>query len=75
MWIPDPETVWRGAELFKDYKAGDKELHVVTEDGEVSAGADEERRRGIMIQSYQCPDVIAMDNEEKEDILNIQARL
>ena len=39
MWIPDPETVWRGAELAKDYKSGEKELHVVTEDGEVSAGA------------------------------------
>ena len=36
VWIPDPESVWRGAELLSDYKADDKQLKVLTEDGEVS---------------------------------------
>ena len=35
IWIPDPESVWRGAELLKDFKSGDKTLLVHTEDGEV----------------------------------------
>ena len=35
VWIPDPESVWRGAELLNDYKADDKQLEVLTEDGEI----------------------------------------
>ena len=34
IWIPDPERVWRGAELLRDYKTGDKELLIQTEDDE-----------------------------------------
>ncbi|XP_077174238.1 unconventional myosin-Va isoform X2 [Paroedura picta] len=33
IWIPDPEVVWKSAELLKDYKPGDKVLHLRFEDG------------------------------------------
>ncbi|XP_060116285.1 unconventional myosin-Va isoform X8 [Heteronotia binoei] len=33
IWIPDPEVVWKSAELLKDYKRGDKVLHLKLEDG------------------------------------------
>ena len=34
VWISNPETVWQGACVVKDYKSGDKQLLVKTEDGE-----------------------------------------
>uniref|UniRef100_A0A8D2Q936 Unconventional myosin-Va n=1 Tax=Varanus komodoensis TaxID=61221 RepID=A0A8D2Q936_VARKO len=33
IWIPDAEVVWKSAELLKDYKPGDKVLHLQLEDG------------------------------------------
>uniref|UniRef100_A0A669PPW5 Myosin VC n=1 Tax=Phasianus colchicus TaxID=9054 RepID=A0A669PPW5_PHACC len=33
VWIPDSEEVWQSAEITKDYKAGDRFLHVQLEDG------------------------------------------
>uniref|UniRef100_A0A4X1T9R6 Unconventional myosin-Va n=1 Tax=Sus scrofa TaxID=9823 RepID=A0A4X1T9R6_PIG len=33
VWIPDPEEVWKSAELLKDYKPGDKVLLLHLEDG------------------------------------------
>ena len=32
VWIPDVDRVWRGAELLKDYKTGDKHLCIKTEE-------------------------------------------
>ncbi|KAI4555093.1 hypothetical protein MJT46_015479 [Ovis ammon polii x Ovis aries] len=32
VWIPDPDEVWRSAELTKDYKEGDKSLQLRLED-------------------------------------------
>ncbi|XP_052011714.1 unconventional myosin-Vb [Apodemus sylvaticus] len=32
VWIPDPDEVWRSAELTKDYKDGDKSLQLRLED-------------------------------------------
>uniref|UniRef100_A0A673NDN6 Unconventional myosin-Vb-like n=1 Tax=Sinocyclocheilus rhinocerous TaxID=307959 RepID=A0A673NDN6_9TELE len=32
VWIPDPEEVWKSAEIIKDYKEGDKVLHLKLED-------------------------------------------
>ncbi|XP_054842778.1 unconventional myosin-Vb isoform X2 [Eublepharis macularius] len=32
VWIPDPEEVWKSAEIIKDYKEGDKTLHLKLED-------------------------------------------
>nr|XP_014426711.1 unconventional myosin-Va [Pelodiscus sinensis] len=33
VWIPDPEEVWKSAELLKDYKQGDKVLQLRLEEG------------------------------------------
>lgn len=35
MWIPDPEEVWKSAEIRKDYKPGDTVLHLHLEEGTV----------------------------------------
>ncbi|XP_074064786.1 unconventional myosin-Vb isoform X2 [Macrotis lagotis] len=32
VWIPDPDEVWRSAEIVKDYKEGEKVLHLKFED-------------------------------------------
>ncbi|KAF4803805.1 Unconventional myosin-Vb [Turdus rufiventris] len=32
VWIPDPDEVWRSAEITKDYKEGDKTLQLKLED-------------------------------------------
>ncbi|XP_074711955.1 unconventional myosin-Vb [Strix uralensis] len=32
VWIPDPDEVWRSAEIIKDYKEGDESLHLKLED-------------------------------------------
>lgn len=34
VWIPDPEVVWRGAELLEDFK-GQSQIKIQYEDGEV----------------------------------------
>lgn len=36
VWIPDTDEVWRSAEITKDYKEGDKSLHLKLEDETVS---------------------------------------
>uniref|UniRef100_A0A8C5MR20 Unconventional myosin-Va n=1 Tax=Leptobrachium leishanense TaxID=445787 RepID=A0A8C5MR20_9ANUR len=33
VWIPDPEEVWKSAELTRDYKLGDNVLHLRLEEG------------------------------------------
>ena len=38
VWIPDPEEVWKSAEITQDYKDGDRSLHLQLEDGTVSTG-------------------------------------
>lgn len=35
VWIPDPEDVWKSAEIAKDYRVGDKVLRLLLEDGTV----------------------------------------
>lgn len=35
VWIPDNEEVWQSAEITKNYKAGDRFLHLQLEDGTV----------------------------------------
>ncbi|NXX16478.1 MYO5A protein, partial [Podargus strigoides] len=33
VWIPDPDVVWKSAELLKDYKPGDEVLQLRLEEG------------------------------------------
>lgn len=35
VWIPDPEDVWKSAELLKDFSNGDQHLQLRLEDGKV----------------------------------------
>jgi hypothetical protein len=39
VWIPDPEEVWKSAEIAKDYRAGDRVLRLLLEDGMVRVSA------------------------------------
>lgn len=32
VWIPDPEDVWKAAEIIRDYKEGEAVLHLKLED-------------------------------------------
>ncbi|XP_075431820.1 unconventional myosin-Va isoform X2 [Ascaphus truei] len=34
VWVPDPDDVWKSAQLTKDYKTGDKLLHLRLEEGQ-----------------------------------------
>uniref|UniRef100_A0AAR2JVK4 Unconventional myosin-Vb n=1 Tax=Pygocentrus nattereri TaxID=42514 RepID=A0AAR2JVK4_PYGNA len=36
VWIPDPEEVWKPAEIIRDYKEGESVLHLKLEDESVS---------------------------------------
>lgn len=39
VWIPDPEEVWKSAEIAKDYRVGDPVLRLLLEDGTVRVSA------------------------------------
>nr|XP_051707192.1 unconventional myosin-Vb [Oryctolagus cuniculus] len=61
VWIPDPEEVWRSAELTKDYKEGDRCLQLRLEDETV-------REYPIDVQSNQLPflrnpDILVGEND------------
>ncbi|KAG7249271.1 hypothetical protein CRUP_008893, partial [Coryphaenoides rupestris] len=36
VWIPDPDDVWKAAEITKDYKEGESVLHLKLEDETVT---------------------------------------
>lgn len=36
VWVPDPDDVWKAAEITRDYKEGEAVLHLQLEDGTVS---------------------------------------
>lgn len=61
VWIPDPEDVWRPAELTRDYKEGDRSLQLRLEDDTV-------REYPIDAQSKQLPflrnpDILVGEND------------
>ncbi|XP_055994122.1 unconventional myosin-Vb isoform X2 [Sorex fumeus] len=61
VWIPDPEEVWRSAELTKDYQDGDTSLQLSLEDGTV-------QEIPIDVQSNQLPflrnpDILVGEND------------
>lgn len=51
VWIPDPEEVWKSAELLKDYKPGDKVLQLRLEEGKVSLHVV--RRLIVLVPSWR----------------------
>lgn len=34
IWIPNASTVWEGAELVADFHEGDKQLNIITDNGD-----------------------------------------
>ncbi|KAL1773922.1 unconventional myosin-Vb isoform X2 [Sigmodon hispidus] len=61
VWIPDPDEVWRSAELTKDYKEGDKSLQLRLEDDTI-------REYPIDVQNNQLPflrnpDILVGEND------------
>nr|XP_058895729.1 unconventional myosin-Vb isoform X3 [Kogia breviceps] len=61
VWIPDPDEVWRSAELTKDYKEGEKSLQLRLEDETI-------REYPIDVQSNQLPflrnpDILVGEND------------
>ncbi|XP_049637542.1 unconventional myosin-Vb [Suncus etruscus] len=61
VWVPDPEEVWRSAELTKDYQEGDKSLQLRLEDGTIQESP-------IDVQSNQLPflrnpDILVGEND------------
>ncbi|XP_057382659.1 unconventional myosin-Vb isoform X1 [Balaenoptera acutorostrata] len=61
VWIPDPDEVWRSAELTKDYKEGEKSLQLRLEDETI-------REYPIDVQGNQLPflrnpDILVGEND------------
>ncbi|KAM7228907.1 hypothetical protein CapIbe_020195 [Capra ibex] len=61
VWIPDPDEVWRSAELTKDYKEGDKSLQLRLEDETV-------QEYPVDVQNNQLPflrnpDILVGEND------------
>nr|XP_005886774.1 PREDICTED: unconventional myosin-Vb [Bos mutus] len=61
VWIPDPDEVWRSAELTKDYKEGDKSLQLRLEDETI-------QEYPINVQNNQLPflrnpDILVGEND------------
>ncbi|XP_070308671.1 unconventional myosin-Vb isoform X1 [Odocoileus virginianus] len=61
VWIPDPDDVWRSAELTKDYKEGDKSLQLRLEDETI-------QEYPIDVQNNQLPflrnpDILVGEND------------
>nr|XP_042120289.1 unconventional myosin-Vb isoform X2 [Peromyscus maniculatus bairdii] len=61
VWIPDPDEVWRSAELTQDYKEGDKSLQLRLEDDTI-------REYPIDVQNNQLPflrnpDILVGEND------------
>ncbi|XP_069424613.1 unconventional myosin-Vb isoform X2 [Ovis canadensis] len=61
VWIPDPDEVWRSAELTKDYKEGDKSLQLRLEDETV-------QEYPVNVQNNQLPflrnpDILVGEND------------
>ncbi|DAA15909.1 TPA: myosin-Vb-like [Bos taurus] len=61
VWIPDPDEVWRSAELTKDYKEGDKSLQLRLEDETI-------QEYPIDVQNNQLPflrnpDILVGEND------------
>uniref|UniRef100_A0A8C0UVD9 Myosin VC n=1 Tax=Cyanistes caeruleus TaxID=156563 RepID=A0A8C0UVD9_CYACU len=59
VWIPDKEEVWQSAEITKNYKAGDRFLHVQLEDGtELSYPVDL-----AALPPLRNPDILVGEND------------
>ncbi|XP_043934435.1 unconventional myosin-Vc-like [Protopterus annectens] len=61
VWIPDTDEVWKSAEITKDYKTGDSELHLQLEDGtELKYHVDPEKK---ILPHLRNPDILVAEND------------
>ncbi|NWW87026.1 MYO5B protein, partial [Rhynochetos jubatus] len=61
VWIPDPDEVWRSAEIIQDYKEGDESLRLKLEDGtlyEYPVGI-----QGNELPFLRNPDILVGEND------------
>ncbi|KAF4098579.1 unconventional myosin-Vb isoform X2 [Onychostoma macrolepis] len=61
VWIPDPDDVWKAAEIIKDYKEGDTVLHLKLEDEstlEYSIGPKDH-----VLPFLRNPDILVGEND------------
>ncbi|XP_064221758.1 unconventional myosin-Vc isoform X2 [Aotus nancymaae] len=59
VWIPDPEEIWKSAEIAKDYRVGDKILRLLLEDGtELDYSVDPES-----LPPLRNPDILVGEND------------
>uniref|UniRef100_A0A8C4LBX5 Unconventional myosin-Vb n=1 Tax=Equus asinus asinus TaxID=83772 RepID=A0A8C4LBX5_EQUAS len=58
VWIPDPDEVWRSAELTKDYKEGDKSLQLRLEDDTYPIDV-----QGNQLPFLRNPDILVGEND------------
>ncbi|KAK3570040.1 hypothetical protein QTP86_009439, partial [Hemibagrus guttatus] len=61
VWIPDPEDVWRSAELTKDYKQGDASLHLQLEDGSYLEHKLDPKTKAL--PHLRNPDILVGEND------------
>ncbi|NXU88650.1 MYO5A protein, partial [Xiphorhynchus elegans] len=61
VWIPDPEEVWKSAELLKDYKPGDKVLQLRLEEGKVGLCVVHPKTKEL--PPLRNPDILVGEND------------
>ncbi|NXS02186.1 MYO5A protein, partial [Oxylabes madagascariensis] len=61
VWIPDPEEVWKSAELLKDYKPGDKVLQLRLEEGKDLEYALDPKTKEL--PPLRNPDILVGEND------------
>ncbi|XP_053573459.1 unconventional myosin-Va isoform X2 [Bombina bombina] len=61
VWIPDPEEVWKSAEILKDYKPGDTVLHLHVEEGsDLEYRLDTKKKE---LPPLRNPDILVGEND------------
>ncbi|XP_036274807.1 unconventional myosin-Vb isoform X2 [Pipistrellus kuhlii] len=61
VWIPDPEDVWRPAELTRDYKEGDRSLQLRLEDDTVQEYPIDTQSKQLPF--LRNPDILVGEND------------
>nr|XP_033775568.1 unconventional myosin-Vc isoform X3 [Geotrypetes seraphini] len=61
VWIPDPDEVWKSAEIRKDYKPGDGVLHLYLEDGTEMAYLVDPANQ--ILPPLRNPDILVGEND------------
>uniref|UniRef100_A0A6Q2Y467 Myosin VC n=1 Tax=Esox lucius TaxID=8010 RepID=A0A6Q2Y467_ESOLU len=60
VWIPDPEHVWKSAEILRDFRPGDETLELQLEDGEILYPLD---TASPQLPHLRNPDILVGEND------------